>query len=188
MESPDEKPDTLLRLADLPATKPTRFDLIPSESALKELQHTLSLDGLRKVRFSGVLAPKGKKDWQLTADLGATVIQPCVISLAPVTTRIDEQVSRLYQADMPDMPDDAELEMPEDDRIEPLPETIDLVAVLKEALSLALPLYPRAKDAALDQATFTEPGKTPLEDEDTRPFAGLAKLREAMEDKKDGKE
>ena len=32
--------------------------------------------------------------------------------------------------------------MPEDDAIEPLPETLDLGEVLAEALALALPAYP----------------------------------------------
>ena len=70
--------------------------------------------------------------------------------------------------------------MPDDDTIEPLPDVIDLGAVLAEALALNLPLYPRADGAHLDQAVFTEPGKLPMTDEDARPFAGLAGLRDQL--------
>ncbi|MGB1722615.1 MAG: DUF177 domain-containing protein, partial [Paracoccaceae bacterium] len=42
---------------------------------------------------------------------------------------------------------------------------------------------PRAHGADLGEAVFTEPGKAAMRDEDTRPFAGLAALREQLEDK-----
>jgi hypothetical protein len=44
---------------------------------------------VRKLRFIGTLEPEGAQDWRLTADLGATVVQPCVVTLAPVTTRLE---------------------------------------------------------------------------------------------------
>ena len=50
----------------------------------------------------------------------------------------------------------------------------------EEALSLAIPLYPRAEDATLGEAVFTEPGKQAMTDEDAKPFAGLASLRESL--------
>ncbi len=49
-----------------------------------------------------------------------------------------------------------------------------------EALTLALPLYPRADGADLGEPVFTEPGKRPLTDEDARPFAGLKDLRDRL--------
>ena len=50
------------------------------------------------------------------------------------------------------MPDGDEVEMPEDDTVEPMPEVIDLAEVAAEALALALPLYPRAPGADFGQA------------------------------------
>jgi len=127
-------------------------------------------------------SPIGQKDWALTAKLGATVVQDCVVTLEPVTTRIDEDVHRQYIADFV-VSDAAEVEMDEDDTIEELPSTLDLVAVMIEALSLALPAFPRAPDASLDDAQFTEPGQAPMTDEDAKPFAGLGALRDALEKK-----
>ena len=83
--------------------------------------------------------------------------------------------TRRYLADMK-VPEGDEVEMPEDDTSEPLPEVIDIGAVAVEALALALPLYPRAPGAALEEAVFAEAGVAPLKDEDLRPFAGLAGL------------
>jgi uncharacterized metal-binding protein YceD (DUF177 family) len=48
--------------------------------------------------------------------------------------------------------------------------------VALEVLELALPLQPRAPGAELGTVRVAEKGVTPLRDEDTRPFAGLADL------------
>ncbi len=175
-------PQSHLRLADLPNRRATEFDLVPTPDERKAIADELGIIGVKKLRFSGRLAPVGKSDWQLTAELGATVVQPCVTTLDPVTTRLDEPVTRSYVADLPDV-EGNEIEMPEDDTVETLPATLDLAAVMIEALTLALPLYPRKADAELGDAVFTEPGVTPLSDDEAKPFAGLGALREQLENK-----
>lgn len=177
-----QPPNTVLRLSDLAAGKPTGFELVPTSAERKAIAETLGITAIKKLRFSGTLTPQNKRDWLLRADLGVTVVQPCVVTLAPVTTRIDERIGRNYMANLPEI-DAAELEMPEDDTVEPLPETLDLVDVMVEALALAIPQYPRADDAGLDDATFAPPGITPLTDEAAKPFAGLGALRESLENK-----
>lgn len=180
MPSPDANlpADRPIAFADL-ANRPAGFELVPDADALSRLQDRLDLIGLRKVRFAGRLVPEGRRDWRLEADLGATVVQPCRVTLAPVTTRIEEPVVRRYLSRWEE-PQGAEVEMPEDDTAEPLPETLDLFEVMAEALSLALPPFPRAADADVGDRVFTEPGKAPMTDEDARPFAGLAALRETL--------
>lgn len=163
------------RLADLAARKPTRFTLAPDDAAVRALAEDLGILALRKLSFRGELVPKGRHDWELTAHLGATAVQACIVTLAPVQTRIDEQVLRRYLADMP-QPEGDEVEMPEDDTAEPLPQVIDAGAVMAEALALALPLYPRAPGAELGAVQGTPPGAEPIVEEKLRPFAGLADL------------
>ncbi|MGO4914687.1 YceD family protein [Pseudogemmobacter sp. W21_MBD1_M6] len=174
----------IFRVADLPARKATRFDLAPDAAALARMTEDLGLLALRKVRLKGTLAPAGKRDWRLVATLGATVVQPCVLTTDPVTTRLEENVSRLYTG-VSKYPTDneaieIETEMPEDDTVEDLGTEIDVGEVLTEALALALPLYPRSTDAELGTAAFTEPGKTPMRDEEALPFAGLSALRDKL--------
>ncbi|KIC44599.1 50S ribosomal protein L34 [Ruegeria sp. ANG-S4] len=168
-----------LRVADLPQNAATQFELRPGAAELEALKQDLDLLGLRKLSFVGAVQAQGKRDWILTAKLGATVVQPCVITLEPVTTRIETSVRRLFLADW-DEPDEPEFEMPEDDETEALGAEIDPSAVMVEALSLALPQYPRKDGAELDQADYTEPGKQAMTDDDVKPFAGLAGLRDAM--------
>ncbi|TDK51968.1 YceD family protein [Antarcticimicrobium luteum] len=170
-----------LRVAELPQNAPTPFDLSPDAGARAALAGELGLSALRKLRFTGRIVAHGARDWLLEGHLGATVVQPCVVTLDPVTTRIESDVRRLFLAEMPEDHDEApEVEMPDDDTIEALGAWIDPAAVMAEALALALPLYPRKADADLGEAVFTAPGKMPMRDEDARPFAGLAGLRNTL--------
>jgi uncharacterized metal-binding protein YceD (DUF177 family) len=169
-----------IRLGDLPTNRPTPVRIEPDAGDLAALAEALGLSALRKVRLEGELIPRGKRDWDLSAHLGATVVQPCVVTLAPVTTRIEEPVERRFRADLPEPAPGTEVEMPEDDALEPLPETLDLARVLSEALALAIPEYPRANGASLGEAVFTEPGQRPMTDTEARPFAGLAQLRDRL--------
>lgn len=164
------------------------FSFEPDAEARAALASHLGAEAIRKLRFTGRLTPLGNRGWQLDADLGATAVQACIVTLTPVTTRIDTPVTRRFvPADRLDNYEaGSETEMPEDDSLEPLGDVIDLWAVMAEALALALPAYPRAGDADLEQAQFAEDGVEPLTDEDVKPFAGLASLREKM--RKDGEE
>lgn len=168
-----------LRVADLNAKHPTSFDVQPDETALRDIAERLSLTDIRKLSFRGTVSAAGKYDWRLDAQLGATVVQPCAITLAPVSTRIDERVHRLLLKDYNE-PEDLEAEMPEDDTTEALGAWIEPWEVMIEALSLALPMYPRAPGAELGEAVFTEPGKAAMTDDDAKPFAGLAGLRDKL--------
>ncbi len=171
--------NTSLRVADLPQNAPTPFDLRPDSKGLDVIKTELGLLGLRKLSFAGDVRAQGKRDWILAGKLGATVIQPCVVTLEPVTTRIDIPVSRIYLKDWQN-PDEPEFEIPEGDETEALGTEIDPASVMVEALSLALPQYPRKDGAELEQAGYTEPGKQAMTDEDAKPFAGLAVLRDAL--------
>ena len=172
-----------LRLASLRKDAPTAFEYSPSEAQAAALKDRLDLLNLRKMRLAGQIAPEGRSDWRLTAHLGATVVQPCSITLEPVTTRIDEPVARRYTDDFT-MPIDGEAEMPEDETLEPLPETIDLFELAAEALSLCLPAFPRAEGAGMAEMSAAPPGAAPLDAQDRAPspFSALANLKRQMEE------
>ncbi len=171
----------VLRVSSLSTSHPTTFERRPDSDQLRTIAAELGLQGLRKLSFSGTLQPDGKRDWRLDATLGATVTQPCVVTLDPVVTRLDEPVMRRFLADFDDsQPTGEEAEMPEDDSTDPLRDVIDLDQVMIEALALALPLYPRADTAESGDISVTEPGKKVLSDDDVKPFAGLAALRDQL--------
>ena len=174
-----------LRSATLASRKPTRFDLRPDRATRQWIATQLGLLDLPALRFTGEIRPDGRHDFTLEATLTAEAVQPCSISLAPVRTPITEPVRRRYIADWQE-PEGDEVEMPEDDTQEPLPEVIDPAMVALEALELALPLYPRAEGVELGEAVFAAPGTAPLKDEDLRPFAGLAALKARLDGSEPG--
>ncbi|MDA7424163.1 YceD family protein [Thalassococcus lentus] len=173
----------ILRVAKLRQSGETPFSLAPDSGERALLAERLGAISVKKLRFDGTLEPKGKKGWQLFAKLGVTVVQPCSVTLEPVTTRIDTDVTRRFvPPNMLNQYDDgSETEMPEDDETEALGEDIDLAAILSEALSLALPPYPRKDGAELEQAQFAPEGAVPLDDDAIKPFASLAALRDKMQ-------
>lgn len=174
-----QTPLTSLRIADLATRKPTPFGLEPDAATRAALADELGIVEIRKLRFAGKISPLGKSDWHLDGVLGATVVQDCVVTLDPVTTRIDDPVARTYSAAFTD-PEGSEVEMPEDDTIEPIPEIVDLAAIMAEALSLALPAFPRSGKVELGEAIFSAAGVEPLSDEAAKPFAGLGALRDQL--------
>jgi uncharacterized metal-binding protein YceD (DUF177 family) len=168
------------RSGALSPRKPTRFDLQPDAETRKAMADALGLLDLPAFRFKGEIRPARKNDFELEAQLTARIVQPCVISLAPVKASIDEMVQRRYLSEWSD-PDGEEAEMPEDDTLEAIPEVIDVGAVALEALALALPLYPRAEGAEFGEVASAPPGAAPLRDDDLKPFAGLAGLKAKLE-------
>ena len=168
-----------IRISDLARGKSRAVEIEPDTAARAAIAADLGLIELRKLRLDGRLTPLGKRDWRFEGRLGATVVQPCVVTLAPVVSRIEEDVARSFVADWR-TPEGEEVELPEDVDSEPLSPEIDMGAVMVEALALALPPWPRVEGADLGEAVFTEPGEAPMTDDDARPFAGLASLRDKL--------
>jgi uncharacterized metal-binding protein YceD (DUF177 family) len=166
---------TRFRTGGLSPRKPTRFAYEADAAALASGAAGLGLLALRALRLTGEIQPSGRNELVLTARLVAEADQPCVVTLTPVRARINEEVRRRFVADLTP-PEADEVEMPEDDSVEPMPEVIDLAVIAAEALALALPLYPRAPGAELGSTVHAALGVAPLTDADLKPFAGLAAL------------
>ena len=162
--------NTRFRVAHLNPRQPTEFRIAPDADMRKALAQDLDLADLPNLHFSGRITAEGADAWKVAGKLTARVVQPCVVTLAPVTTAISEEVERYYSPHVV-QPEEEEVEIPEDDT-EPLGQYIDVNAVMTEALALALPLYPRAEGAELPA-----PAAAAADADDTRrPFAGLADL------------
>lgn len=172
-------PSQPYRSATLGSRKPTRFTFAPEAQDRKAIATALGLLDLPKMYVKGEILPVGRHDYTVKAELAASVVQSCIISLVPVTTQLRDQIERRYIRDYQE-PEADEMEILADDDSEPLPEVIDVAAIAIEALTLALPLYPRAPGAALGEAVFADPGVEPLKDVELKPFAGLAALAEKL--------
>lgn len=186
-ESADQGQQTAnrLRVANLKQSRPTSVHLAPGPEIRAGLASDLGALAVKKLRFDGQLIPRGSSGWRLEADLGATVVQSCIVTLEPVTTRIDTTVVRDFVPEerLQQPEPESEIELTEDDMPDPLGDEIDIEAIMFEALSLAMPTYPRKTGVELGEVHYTQDGVAPLTDDDVKPFAGLAALREKMQDK-----
>ena len=171
-------------VADLPGSKPTFFDVEPDAKLRAIIAEDLELTGLSRLKFKGDIRRSGA-DWVVDAQMGASIVQPCVVTLEPVKTRIDDAIERRFVANMPAQEGGSETEMPDDISVEPLGDMIDIGNLMVEALLLRLPMFPRADGVEPVDITVSEPGVEPLTKEKMRPFAGLKSLRDKMENPRD---
>ncbi len=154
------------------------FAETPDAAESHEIAALLGAQSVKKMRIEGTLHPFGKAGWMLKGQLGATVVQSCVVTLEPVQTRIDVKVTRRYLPGLEPLADGIELGPEDDLEIEELPEVLDLGALAAEELALALPDYPRAPGAVLPTEAHVD---DPEEDARENPFAVLEALKDKME-------
>lgn len=176
-------PSVLHSAASISGKKPLYFTYAPEAKDRAAIAAHLGLIDLPKLVLKGNFAPQGRGDVVLSAQMSAQVVQPCTITLEPVTTRLHSDVGRDYLRDFAH-PDAVEAELGPEDQ-EPLPDAFDIAAIAIEELALALPLYPRAKGAVLESIAAAPNGVAPLTDAALRPFAGLADLAQAMKSRAD---
>ncbi|MBL9074929.1 YceD family protein [Tabrizicola sp.] len=175
MTNADISRPTRFRAGGLSPRKPTRFSYRPDAGERAALAEDLGLIALYRLELTGEIRPAGRDELVLDATLTAAADQACGITLAPVPAQVSEPVRRRFVAGL-ETPEGDEVEMPEDDSVEPMPEVIDLAEIAAEALALALPLYPRAPGAEFADGLHAADGVTPLTDADLKPFAGLQGL------------
>jgi uncharacterized metal-binding protein YceD (DUF177 family) len=104
----------------------------------------------------------------LTASITAEFAQPCIVTLNPVVGRVSERFQLRYG------PAEAELDVSgsggEDPAFEPVAgELIDIGEAVAQEFSLALPPFPRAPGAAIEEGAMGTLGEG-------TPFAALTRL------------
>ena len=150
-----------------PSTATSIWTSPPTPEEAAALARLMGALAVRKMRLRGRLTPL-PKGWQLDATLGATVVQPCVVTLEPVTTRVDQPVRRRYLPMAERGTAVQQFDAEDDDDVEPLGERIDIGLVATEALALALPAYPRKPGASLGPAGFAPGAAAPTWNRKTR--------------------
>ncbi|MGD9510671.1 MAG: DUF177 domain-containing protein [Geminicoccaceae bacterium] len=95
-----------------------------------------------------VVPMAGVDTLHVSGHLSADVVQSCVVTLDPVSARVETDFDRLFSRDVPDEVE-GEVEIdPEAEAPEPLVGgMLDLGEILAEELSLALDPYPRSPEA-----------------------------------------
>lgn len=169
-----------IELAQLTKNKKINFEFTSTVVFESKLKKQLNLLNLDKLKFAGILKPLEKSDWRMRATLGATVEQSCVLTLEPVTTRIDATFIRDFRTISATSDRNITSNKTSDDIEEIERDAIDLCSILYEVLSLELPDYPKIKNINVLQTKFGPPGTSPLTDETSKPFAILSSFRDKL--------
>lgn len=164
-ESPVSYPVNVMRL---PA-KGLAVRLEADEAQRAALAAAHGLLAVERFGFELTVKPWQRQGVHVTGKVSASIVQSCVVTLAPVAARIEEDVSALY--------------VPEGSRLDRLPEiqggemileaesadppetfqgnSIDVGAAAEEFFSLAVDSYPRAPGAALPAETASRQEEEP---------------------------
>jgi uncharacterized metal-binding protein YceD (DUF177 family) len=144
---------------------------LASPAQLALLAEALGVVAVQNLRVSYRIDPMQRGRFRLSGMITARVTQPCVVTLDPVVSDIHEAVDvEFWPPGAVPVPDEAEqaiLDAPEHEPIEA--QRLAAGRVIAETLAAALPAFPRAPDAALEQR---EAG--PTEGDAANPFAALA--------------
>jgi len=156
--------------------------IVAKPADLPALAAWLGVDAIERFEATVTLRRLSPGRFHYAAEVGADVVQSCVVSLQPVASHIERRFSRTLHL-APRLPRGRRPE-PEAGGIltlaagdEEVPEELesprfDLVAPLLEELLLAIDPYPRAEGVAF------EPPEGAAEPAKESPFAALKRLKE----------
>jgi uncharacterized metal-binding protein YceD (DUF177 family) len=158
---------------------PVEFDLRATPAEREELRRRFKLLDLQELAARGTILPlKGGQGLRVSGHIAAALAQSCVVTLEPVTQRIDEDF-QLEFGDTGEVIEAASGEMvllPDQEQPDPMPATgLDVGGLVAEQLALAIDPYPRKEGADLQEVlrrhgVKAEAGKP-------NPFAALAALK-----------
>ncbi|MDC0151387.1 hypothetical protein OAI80_00310 [Paracoccaceae bacterium] len=161
-------------LSKLNAEKTIKFDMIFSQEDLLQISNDLDLESIKKTKLRGEISKINKDKWTLRAVMGATILQKSVLSLKPVTTRIDDKITRQIVKG-PDLSiQKSELELNDDDFID---KELHLGNIFFECLALAVPTYPKEPNEIFENISLAQKAAEIPSNDETSPFAILSALK-----------
>lgn len=182
-----DHPSTFFRFYhahELPTKTSRRISTEATDAECAALAESLDLKEIRQLTVKAEIAPAaaGEGVWRVSGEVTASIDQACVVTLGPVKARLEEPFDRMFSRFAEeDTAIDIDIEYDQDDPPEPLGDGVDIGALAIEALVLGLNPYPRTRGAEFQAISTAPPGVEPLTPEATKPFAGLASLKKAME-------
>jgi len=138
-----------VRLSDLPAGG-TSWTLEADEAERAALARRFGLEALDSLIAEISLEwVSGSAFLRLSGRIRASVVQACVVTLAPIRTELDEPIEILYE---PGGAAEGEVEIEAVEDVEPLEgDSLDIAETAAEEMALMLDPYPRAPGASVEQ-------------------------------------
>ncbi len=139
----------------------------------QELARALGISSCDRLQVDYKIQAARSGLYRLTGHVLADVVQPCVITLEPVSQHIDEPLNvELRPADMLPEAEEGEQDILQAPDVEPIEDdAVNVGLIVLEHLSTAIDPYPRAPGAELDVGNVSAGNAA-------NPFAALKKLKD----------
>jgi len=179
MMTEETAPFTHSVMVDKIPARGCRLRVEPSAGEREAVARWLDLRDISEMSADFQINPMGKTGLiRVNGRLTARVTQSCVVTLAPVETVVDEEISLTFgppEDEAEDESEEIEVDFHEADPPDPIVDgAIDLGAVMVEHLALGIDPFPRAVGAE-----FAPPeDKVEAPEPKANPFAVLASLKQ----------
>jgi hypothetical protein len=168
----DATPDATVVALNRPGRSAVPFELRPDAGDRRRWPPRLASTRCASCASPARWSPRARATGGWRPELGATVVQPCVVTLAPVTTRIDTGRAplprRLAGARGPKKP-----RCPRTTRPRRCPSARPVGRHGRGAGAGPARLSPRARTRRWRPGNSRPPASTPMTDEDAKPLPGL---------------
>ena len=155
-----------------------RLQVVPSPAECEALAEWMDVRQVSEVSADFQLNPMGKTGLiRVNGRLTARVTQSCVVTLEPVETMVDEEISLTFgpPGDEAEEGDEIDIDFHDSDPPDPIIDgAIDLGAVMVEHLALGIDPFPRAAGAEFSPPAVEVEAPEPK----ANPFAVLASLKQ----------
>lgn len=178
----------VVRVAEL-GDETLRVELTASEDERAALAKRFDLKGIDSLVADVSLTLLPNKDVRLDASFNARVKQTCVVTSAPMASKISHKFTTTYSPDADEdlASDEEELETFNNQIELPEPlieEKIDIGEAVAEQFALEIDPFPRVKGTVFDGYSTGRKGKAEAAVEKKNPFAVLSQLKTKQENKK----
>ncbi|GHA36498.1 metal-binding protein [Devosia pacifica] len=168
-------PDAVVRLDRVPIDG-RRVEFTADSEALAQLTERLKVQSVEALSAT-LTAKRLRGGLQVVGQVSAAITQACVVTLDPVTQRIDETVDRVFlpASQKPKEPEpgtETFVDLEGDDPPDYIEgNEVDLTELVIETVALAVDPYPRAEGVSVEDVIETD---APAEES---PFAKLKQLK-----------
>ena len=156
---------------------PVEMVIDATKSERKKLAEVFELVEFKNLRASlHLVSPDAGVTIHLSGQVEAELVQSCVISLEPVTSRIEATLERIYSdQEKPDDSIDITIELDADEPFEPFSgDSINVWQAIVEQLALEIDPFPRAPGVEFSGLLGGNSGDN---EEPSGHFAALSKLK-----------
>ena len=151
------------------------FAFYLDQTSKQVLVKDLAIISLNKFRFNGYLESSRNYDWIMKGHLNCRIVLECRRTLKHFPISLKTRVLRKFVSNPKLLSPQHDNSIPEDENLELLTPSFDLLELVRETLFLELPEYPTSSGSDFDSSINDDIGKLHDPGIQDNPFSALAR-------------